>query len=328
MKSKHVRSVLITSVLCFSYNAHSQSQLPINSDNLSFFEEPLANQVGGFTFLLNGILDFSIQHDFDLDDSDEDFTGLFQISTERQFENALTIGATYIGTEEEGYEGNFAAYVRGVWGRLSIGEVTSLTREATRRVRGVGNAELNFDDTYGDFENQGIAYSLRLSQMTLNTMIDESGNFDAGITYDRPLGNKDYRFTTRVSDNEFETSNGEILDSKGIKVVGELIYGSLLSDIGIGYERLDGSGINADRYYVSSGLRYKRGRWNGSVEGLYGEIEGQSERSIALGLRYDIARGFSTNLGVNLIDSQVNIDGLQLQDQDTTELILSIRYEF
>ncbi len=328
MKQNTIISAVAVVAISTSQLTLAQTQLPINSDNLSFFEEPLAKEIGGFTFLLNGLIDFSVNRDLDNDENEEQVGGLFQISAERQLANALTIGGSYIGNEDDGYDGDAALFVRGVWGRLSVGNVTNLTREATRRMRGVGNAELAFDDTYGEFEDKGVAYSLRLSQMTVNAMVDEDGNFDTGATFDRPLGDKDYRFTARFSDNEFETDAGETLDSKGIKLLGELIYGSWLMDAGIGYERLKGAGISADRYYLSTGVNYKVGRWTTSLEGHYGSVDGESERSTALGLRYDIARGFSANLGVNYIDAAVNVDEIQLQDEDTTEAIFSLRYEF
>ncbi len=53
-----------------------------------------------------------------------------------------------------------------------------------------------------------------------------------------------------------------------------------------------------------------------------------SEKSAALGLRYDLARGLSLNLGYNYAESDADIDGVAIQSVDKSEFIGSMRYEF
>jgi len=71
-------------------------------------------------------------------------------------------------------------------------------------------------------------------------------------------------------------------------------------------------------------------RWGSSLSaaGHYGELDGTSESSASLGVRYDIARGLSTNLGVNARKAQIARDGISVVDEDETSATASVRYSF
>lgn len=306
----------------------------LNPDNLSFFEEPLAYNIGGFTLTYNQLFDLPIVHNFNSDDTDLNPRTNFQVNIERQLPNAVTIGATYLGLYDEGkvdeYEDRWAVYASSVWGRLSGGEVNSTVREATRRWRGVGNADLNFDDVLGTLKTDdlGLAYSLRLSAYTINFGVDDDGHADLGFTYERPNKYFDIRVTGRYTDSEFVTSGGRIFDTKAVGLVTQLEYGSLAADIGLGYEELKSGTASGDRRYISAGLHYKILSLTLSGEGHWGEIDGHNEESYALGARYDLARGLSVNLGYNYSKSKADIDGVAIQDVDVSKFIASLRYEF
>ena len=159
--------------------------------------------------------------------------------------------------------------------------------------------------------------------------MDEVGSFDLGTMFQRPAGNKDYRLTVRATEGVFTAVDGSRrLDTRAAGVVGEVIYGSTSIDAGAGYERLSSSGPDADRWYVSSGVRTKTGVVSASIEGHYGRIEGEDEVSAALGLQYDVARGLSFNLGLNRASAPVTLDGATLVDTRETRIVLSLRYSF
>ena len=118
--------------------------------------------------------------------------------------------------------------------------------------------------------------------------------------FQRPAGNRDYRLTVRATEGVYKAVDGSRrFDTTAAGVVGEMIYASTSIDVGAGYERLSSNGPDADRWYVSSGVRTKTGVVSVSVEGHYGRIGGEDEVSAALGLQYDVARGLSLNLGLN-----------------------------
>jgi hypothetical protein len=149
-----------------------------------------------------------VVHDFKADDSDIHPRTNFRTNIERQLPNALTIGAAYFGSyddkEVDEYEDRWEIYGSGVWGRLSGGEVNDAVREATRRWRGIGNADLEFDDVLGALgEGElGAAYHLRLSAYTLNIGVDEDGHSDIGVTYERPNKTTDIRWIARLTNSE------------------------------------------------------------------------------------------------------------------------------
>ncbi len=317
----------------FTRTAGAESNL--NPDNLSFFEEPLAVDIFGFTLRYNQLIDLPVT--FDLKKDDEDFNPRtnFQVNIERQLPNAITIGGTYLGiyddAEADEYEDRWEVYASSVWGRLSGGEVNNSVREATRRWRGTGNAELEFDDFLGTLndEDLGGAYSLRMSAYTFNVGVDEHGNSDFGITYERPNKYIDIKATARYTDSEFSPDNSSrVFETDGIGLVTQIEYGSLAADLGLGYERLESGTVKADRKFISAGLHYKIRRLTLSAEGHWGSIDGSDEESYALGARYDLARGLSLNLGYNYAKSDVVIDGISLQNEDISKFITSVRYEF
>ncbi len=237
----------ITLLTLGAQTAEAQQGLRLSTDNLSFLEEPLAYEVGGFTVLLNALFDLSATRNLDTDTDKGRLAAIGQISAEKQLKNALTVGATYRGEENDGYDDQFAAYVRGVWGRVSVGDVAENTEIATERMDGVGNADLTLDNFYGLLDGDAIAYSGRFSAYTLNGSFDEDSNIDLGVTFERPIGNKDYRFTSRLIQSEYTAQSGEVLDTTGFVITAELIYGSLLSDLSLGYEVLDNNSYDFER---------------------------------------------------------------------------------
>ena len=333
----HVLALLLGGLtLSVLSTGHAQAQGPgLNPDSLSFFEEPLAFRIFGFTATYNQLVDVPLVHDFTDDDNGVYPRTLFQGTIERQLPNAVTIGASYLGDydriEDDEYEDRWAVYGSSVWGRLSGGEVNEAVREATRRWRGTGNADLEFDDVLGTLleDDLGVAYHLRLSAYTLEAAVDEDGNSDFGITYERPNKYVDIRFTGRLTNSEFRSlDKTTVFDTFAAGFVTQVEYGSFAVDLGLGYEHLDSAMADGNRYYVSAGAHYKVRRLTVSAEGHWGEIDGDTEKSAALGLRYDIARGLSANLGYNYARSNAAIDGIRIQNVDISEIIASMRYEF
>lgn len=318
----------------------------LNSDALASFEEPLATEIGGVTVLLTGLLDGRLGFDLDGggDDVDPGFTGNFEISAATQLGNRWNVGIAYFGQYESDpgsildfggrpgsghYSDNIAGFVGGSWGTLVGGEVAGVVREETRRPRGAGNAALAFDDAYGRLERWGGGYTGRFGPARLGAIVDEDGNFDIGFTWSRPLGNKDYRFALRYTDAVFVAEDGMTrFDTRALTANVDLTYANTNISAGLGYERLDGDAIAADRWFASAGWQAKTGALTLSLEGHYGEVEGQSEFAAAAGARYDIARGMSLNLGLNHVDTQVMVGGVMLVDRDDTQATASLRYSF
>ena len=96
----------------------------------------------------------------------------------------------------------------------------------------------------------------------------------------------------------------------------------------MGRERFSSNGPDADRWYVSAGVRRKTGMLSLSLEGHYGRIEDRDELSFAVGVQYDIARGLSGNLGLNHAEAVLTLDGARFVDTRETSGVLSLRYSF
>ncbi len=318
----------------------------LNYERLSSVEEPLASEIGDVTFVLTGLMDTRFTPDTeDADAAGTDVTGNFEVTALAQLPNRWRVGLTYFGQYEGGqlsaadqiaraesdgtYTDNAALSVGGVWGTVLAGNVSGIVREHTRRLRGAGNGALALDGFLGVLEDRSGGYLGRFGPWILGSAVDESGHFDLGAIFQRPRGNKDYRLTLRAAEGVFiPADRSGRFDTRGAAVVAEFIYGSRSVDVGVGYEGFSSNGADADRWYVSSGVRKKVGVVSLSVEGHFGRIEGEDELSAALGAQYDVARGLSVNLGVNHAEARATLGGAMLFDVSDTKAVLSLRYSF
>ena len=326
----------------------SAEEMFFNYDDFSMLEAPLATEVGDVTLLLRGMIEgastFGLGNDDD-DDTDESLDGSFQLGAQTQLPNRWRVRLTYLGKYatapeaspdsgfasrvDDEYEDDLALSVGGAWGAVVGGNVTDVVREQTQRTPGAGRASLSFDDVFGSLEGWGGGYVGRFGPWVLSTVVDEEGNFDLGATYQRPIGDKDYRLTTRYTEGVFTSADGlRQFDTRAASGVGEFIYGSALFDLGAGYERLLSAGLEVEQWYVSSGVRIKFGAVSLSLEGHYGEVEGEEKTSAALGVQYDVARGLSANFGLNYEDADVSLGGVNLIASKGTKAVISVRYAF
>ncbi|MEM7300164.1 MAG: hypothetical protein AAF468_03690 [Pseudomonadota bacterium] len=311
--------------------------LSLNYDDLAFIEAPIAKEMHGFTVSAKQLYDAGFRRNTEKGTTEFVLRGTFETSVEKQLESAVTIGATLnINVDAESMALNriknrnrAAAYLRSVYGLVSAGSVGDMTKEATRRLRGTGNGMLYNDGHLGTPDELGLAYQARLSAYVGTIVADKDGRFDVGVSYERPAATIDRRLTLRGTRGSFQSAdNSTTMDTLALSVVGEIIYGRLRIDGSLGAERLKGGRVEADRYFASAGVFYKKGKVTVSAEGLYGQTDGVTDTSLALGARYDIAKGISLNAGVNKLKSDGHVDGVRLFDHDKTEARVSARYEF
>ena len=329
-------AIVITSEAKFA----AAQDVSLNYENLSSLEEPLATEFGDVTLVLTGLFDTSLARDFENEESvDTAFIGNFQVSALTQLQNRWRVSLTYFGQyatdvmfsflPEEKYTDNAALSVGSFWGAVLAGNVSGIVREETRRQRAAGNAVLAFDGVLGELTDWGGGYTGRFGPWVVGFIVDEDGNFDVGATFQRPMDNKDYRLTARISDAVHASTDGSrIFNTKALSGVGEVIYGSMSLDAGAGYESFSLNGSDVDRWYVSSGIRTKIGVVILSMEGHFGRFEGKDEVSAAFGLQYDLARGLSVNLGFNHAKARATLDGVELVNTKDTNAIVSFRYTY
>ncbi len=312
----------------------------LNYDRLSSLEEPLATEIGDVTLLLNGLVDTPMSLNLENDGAaDGGVVGNFQASASTQLPNRWRVNLAYFGqyTDDpeltvdmnDNFKDNLALSIGGVWGTVLGGNISGVVREQTRRLRGAGNAFLAFDDVFGKLDDWGGGYLGRFGPWVLGGVVDEEANFDLGAMFQRPLGNRDYRFTARYSEGVYTSADGSSqFNTRAVGVVGELVYGSALFDIGAGYERFSAQGPDVEQWYISSGVRMKLGVLTWSLEGQYGQIESADKKAVAVGIQYDLARGLSANFGLNHENAKADIGYISFIDAKDTKAIFSLRYSF
>ena len=185
--------------------------ISINYERLSSMEEPLATEIGDVTLVLNGLIDTPVTLDLEEDnDAEAGFIGNMQVTALVQLQNRWRVNAAYFGQYEtdealnsatdENYTDNAAISVGGMWGAVVAGNVSGVVREGTRRRRGAGNGELEFDDVLGRHAEWGGGYTGRFGPWVIGAIVDEDSQFDVGATFQRPIDDTDYRLTARFSE--------------------------------------------------------------------------------------------------------------------------------
>lgn len=330
--------------------APAQAQIvDLNYDRLSSLEEPIAYELANITFEVSGVADVPVLAEYnnvtggDQPTIEVEFVGNFQVSAETQLANRWEVGVTYFGQYstdpgslflggpmgQDDYNDNVAGFVRTSFGTFIGGNTGQQVRELTRRQRGVGNGFLAFDDFYGQLSRWGGAYVGRFGPSQLGVAVDENGDFEVGTVFQRPIRQRDLRFSGRVRRAAFTSADGTTdFDTLGAGVVGELVYGSTIYDLGAGYENIDGPITDFDRWFVSGGAQTQLGGLRLSTELHYGQAAGQSEYAASVGAGYDIARGFSLNLGLNAEEARITSDGVQIVETDQVSAVASARYSF
>ena len=321
-------------------SADAQSNAP-GSGFMPFLDEPMAMELGDVTLTLTGSLEARMTSGSDVENANgADLISGLRVSAETQLPNRLRVEASYSGQyvtnlslspdPDRKYTDDLALSAGGIWGTLLVGNVSDTVREQTRRQRGFGAADLAFDNFHGELTDRSAGYVGRFGPWVASSLVDDDSSIELGAMYQRPYGNKDYRLALRAGQGSLVTEDESTRYSTlGSSLVGEVIYGSTSFDIGLGHERFSSPGLeDATRWYVSTGVRRKITVFGLSVEGHYGEIEGQREVSAALGLQYDLARGASANFGLNQEEAMVAVaDELFLESSDTTAIV-SFVYSF
>ena len=337
---KHTGLAALATIAVMGIGAPAPAQdLSLNYERLSSMEEPVAAEVGDVTLLLNGLVDGAVIHDRQADDATATgLVGNLQISALTQLANRWRVGLRYFAQyaddgmphagAEEGYTDNVALSAGGAWGTALAGNVAGVVREQTRRPRGAGNAFLAFDGPLGTLGELGGGYVGRFGPWVVSSAVDEDGDFDFGAVYRRPFGTADYRVAVRATRAEYVAADSSRFDTTAAALVGEFIYGSSSFDVGVGCERFSSRRPDADRCYMSSGVRTKTGVVILSLEGHVGRIEGEDEVSAAFGAQYDVARGLSANLGLNHAEARSTVADVRFSATSTTSAVLSFRYSF
>lgn len=323
---RHAPLALLTCLLSPAALADGNS-VPINYDALSFLEEPLAVEVKGVTISGNALVDQSASYQHKQGKDRANTRAIGRVNVETQLPNSWRVGLQYVSNynlrRDESYQDDLALFVADEWGTVAGGNVTGSVRELTRRRRGFGNAVLAYDDFRGALDQWGAFYSVRYNSYVASLTADAEGRAEAGLSFERPIGQGSYFLSARTRLGELEEANAR-LDGQtyGGAFAAGYTYASTRIDGQILYEYIDdfmASGEGEQHLLGSLGLFYQYGAALFSLEGALGEFADNTLHAGALGARFDVARGASFNLGVNYSNPNQTTQ---------VETIGSLRYEF
>ena len=344
MNIKRFRTMLLF-VAGITLCSHSTlaERISLNYDRLSVIEGPIAMELGDITFTLSG----SMELESDTQASDRNtMNNLFstlELSFNTQLPNRWRVQGLVLGEastasnprriiDDFDYVKRLALFVSGTWGSFLIGDLHRLVRRDTRRITNAGDGYLYFDDFLGKLKQKNGGYRGRYGPWVISTIFDQDGDIDWGMVSQRPLGNKDFRLTFRTMKGKYEpSSKADSYDTQGVMFVGEVIYGSTIFDVSLGYEELipiarDATLLN--RTFLSQGVLKKFGMLSASFEAYIGALDGDQELAASIGMQYDLARGMSANLGWSYWKTNCPIRIADTSNDRDVELIFSLQYDF
>lgn len=318
----------------------------LNYDRLSAIEGPIAMELGDITFTLSGSMDLESVTQTNARTTMNNLFSTVELSFNTQLPNRWRVQGLVLGEvsttsnprriiDDFDYVKRLALFVSGTWGRFLMGDLHRLVRGDTRRVSNAGDSYLYFDDFIGKLEQRNGGYRGRYGPWVISAVFDQDSDFDLGFISQRPVGNKDFRFTLRTMKGTFEPlSKTATYATQGSISVGEMIYGSTIFDISIGYEELTpqhsqlGGARVLKRTFLSQGILTKFGMLSASFEAYLGKFDGDKESSASIGVQYDLARGLSANLGWNYWDTKCPFRIAEYPNDHEIEMTFSLQYDF
>ena len=321
-------------------------RITLNYDRLSAIEGPIAVEIGDITFTLSGSIDLESLTRTDDDATMNNLFTTFELSFNTQLPNRWRVQGLVLGEastasnprriiDDFDYVKRLALFVSGTWGRFLIGDLHRLVRGDTRRETNAGDSYLYFDDFLGKLKQRNGGYRGRYGPWVVSAVFDQDSDFDLGMVSQRPLGNKDFRFTLRAMKGIYEPSaRTPTYATQGVISVGEMIYGSTIFDVSLGYEELIptipqlGGATAMTRSFLSQGILTKFGMLSASFEAYLGKLDGERELSAAVGVQYDLARGMSANLGWNYWNTHSPFRRIENSNNRDTEVTFSLQYDF
>ncbi|MEO1551579.1 MAG: hypothetical protein AAFR93_14295, partial [Pseudomonadota bacterium] len=186
-----------------------------------------------------------------------------------------------------------------------------------------GNASLAFGRGFGVLNETGAHYRQTINAYQFHLAADKEGDAQLGLVYEAPIAQGAVSYGMRLGTGKLENGSSGLGegDTAELAVFGGYKFAaiSLGAEVGLQDITLSGASSSDQQQFASLGFDYKVGRTSLSVELGVSEFAGVDYQAAAIGLRYDIARGFSGNVGANYSD-----DG----SKDTWTIPISLRYEF
>lgn len=319
----------------------------IGPDN--FLQKSLAFDVWDHTLEFTGVTILGSQYLFKSDVPDTSvrepafiYQGIYDVTFTRRMPNALAYGVNgrvltqdpQVGSPtlrlREMTEVRFDVYLRGIWGQLSYGDFDD--RDAliiTGRNSLTGEANLVFDGYLSASRDRAFRYRARYSSWLVDAAVDDDGrNWDAATQFRTKSGIFERAYSFNYSGGELQERHNRHAFSLGH----QLIYGSSDLSMGVTWESLDpqAGGDNFDRLALSLGTSWKREQLTIATGVLLGEVDGGDLGVVATaGLRYDIMRGLSFNLGYIYADTSGRAtDGRPLQSAGLSGLRMSMAFRY
>lgn len=314
-----------------------ETPFAVNSDSLSFFEEPLAYKLGPAVLSADIIFDQSFEHNTRTNDNLFNTIALGFFTAETQLPNSWFLTAQYNAFYErlglpngKDYDDEIIFSLSDEIGTLSLGNVSREIFNLTHPPVAVGRADLNNAGLIGQLDETAASYALRLNSFTIAAAADQEGRVEGGLTFQRNINKYGVFLSGHIRHGEGRENAdfvslqenfgvSDIDETLGGSVLGSVTYASFIVQGEVGVEKVDFSTEDETNAFGRAGIQFKMQRHTLSLEGAISELDDTELHAVALGTQHDIARGLSFNTGTNYT---------RTGKTDQVQLVTSFRYVF
>jgi hypothetical protein len=302
------------------------------TSNLAF-TKPIAFQYKTGVIELSNSINLGIRSEENGDSTFDNHQVESQLSYATQLNNDWDLNvsytANYANERFDSYQDVLRASVQDQWGEIVIGNISSIIYDRTRRQIAAGLLDTNLSITRDSFtlplKRTGLFYQWQNPNLQLMFALDRQANIEIGSRYYKILNGNEIVISSRLNniDNDIADAQG-VSESQSYAIMFQLQRGRWVADLQYQQEKLSllSSPDSLDLNTTSAGLNYSLNRWQWSVSAITKENElNDTEKTIAIGMQYDIARGLSLNFGASVNNTKLFPERFQ-------SYAVSLKYDF
>jgi len=285
----------------------------LNTDSITFLEKPLAYQTKHGVIEFNSQLGLGYRSEQNGQSKYTSYQASSELNYKTQIANDWDLSLQYLSNYQnersQSYQDLFRIGVSDQWGSVLLGNISSVIFERTNRQIATGLLGANNDQFTLSLENTGGFYQWQTPSTQWMLALDKDANLEAGVSYYKPVNGIEYVIAGRINSVSKDIPDAQgVSDSSAYAIMAQAQRGKWIIDAQYLQEDISllSSPQSIDLTTLSAGVHYKANRWGWSLSGISRDNEvNDTEQSLSLGFRYDVARGVSLNAGKSVNNSKL-----------------------
>jgi len=284
-----------------------------NAESVTYFTKPLAYEYQGGVIEIDNAIAAGYRSELNGDSTYDQYQLASRLRYLTQLDNDWDVSFSYLGSYDNerfnSYQDIVRVAVKDQWGEVILGNISAVVFERTNRQQATGLFGINDDSFTLPLKRTGLFYQWQTPQLQLMFAVDREANIELGASYYAIIQGNEMTLSARLNNIENTIADAQgVGESQAIALVAQIQRGRWIADAQFQHEKLAflANQNDFELNSVSAGLHYSFNRWQWSLSGISKDNElDDTERTIALGIRYDIARGLTLNLGKSVNNSKL-----------------------